>query len=95
MNNINNSSSKNNNNTDSNNLINNKAYLYELKIMDGYIKGEEVVRDRFKELVKNKDRQMQEIRDRNALLPGSDLPGFIPLRWVSQPIDADVGWLVS
>ena len=80
MNNINNSSSKNNNNTDSNNLINNKAYLYELKIMDGYIKGEEVVRDRFKELVKNKDRQMQEIRDRNALLPGSDLPGFIPLR---------------
>jgi transcriptional adapter 2-alpha len=23
---------------------------------------------------------MQEIRDRNALLPGSDLPGFIPLR---------------
>ena len=58
----------------------NNACLYELKIMDGYIKGEEVVRDRFKEPVRNKDKQMQEIRDRNALLPGSDLPGFIPLR---------------
>lgn len=58
----------------------NNACLYELKVMDGYVKGEEVVRDRFKELVRNKDRQMQEIRDRNALLPGSDLPGFIPLR---------------
>ena len=58
----------------------NNAFLYEMKIMDGYMKGEDVVRDRFKEPVRNKDKQMQEIRDRNALLPGSDLPGFIPLR---------------
>ena len=55
---------------------------YIMKVMEGHVRGEEVVRDRFKEVVRNKDRQMQEIRDRNSLLPGSDLPGFIPLRLV-------------
>ena len=61
---------------------NNGNKLYLTAVMDGYTRGESVVRDRFKETVKNKDRQMQEIRDKNALLPGSDLPGFIPLRYV-------------
>ena len=50
------------------------------KVMYGYTKGEEVYRDKQRETGKNKDRQMQEIREKNALLPGGDLPGFIPLR---------------
>jgi hypothetical protein len=55
--------------------------LMETKVMHGYRRGEEVIRDRLKETGKNKDRQMQEIREKNALLPGGDLPGFIPLRY--------------
>ena len=51
------------------------------KVMSGYSRGDEVSRDRLKETGKTKDRQMQEIRERNALLPGGDLPGFIPLRY--------------
>jgi hypothetical protein len=55
--------------------------LMETKVMYGYRRGEEVIRDRLKETGKNKDRQMQEIREKNSLLPGGDLPGFIPLRY--------------
>lgn len=50
------------------------------KVMYGYERGDEVIRDKLRETGKNKDRQMQEIREKNALLPGGDLPGFIPLR---------------
>lgn len=42
-----------------------------------YQKGEEVVRDRAKDVGKAND-----IRDRIALLPGGDLVGFMPLREV-------------
>ena len=52
------------------------------KVMYGYERGDEVIRDKLRETGKNKDRQMQEIREKNALLPGGDLPGFIPLRYV-------------
>ena len=57
------------------------AQLMQTKVMHGYKRGEEVSRDRLKETGKTKDRQMQEIREKNALLPGGDLPGFIPLRY--------------
>ena len=50
------------------------------KVMYGYERGDEVIRDKLRETGKNRDRQMQEIREKNALLPGGDLPGFIPLR---------------
>jgi hypothetical protein len=51
------------------------------KVMYGYQRGDEVMRDKLRETGKNRDRQMQEIREKNALLPGGDLPGFIPLRY--------------
>jgi len=44
----------------------------------GHECGEEIIRDKGKDTSKGKERQ--ELRERQALLPGADLPGFMPLR---------------
>jgi hypothetical protein len=42
--------------------------VYHTQVMNDYTRGEEVVRDKNKETVKNKEKQMQEIRDRYSKL---------------------------
>lgn len=58
--------------------------LNEVPLIAEYQRGEEVVRDKGKEATggprSKHDSKLQDIRDRLAQLPGSDLPGFIPLR---------------
>ena len=49
-----------------------------IPVTDGHIRGEEVVRDKGKEIGRSKDKQ--ELREKQAQLPGADLPGFMPLR---------------
>ena len=51
---------------------------YTGSLVDSFPKGEEAGRDKVKEGSRGKDRQ--EIQQRNAALPGGDLPGYLPLR---------------
>jgi hypothetical protein len=64
------------------------------KVMYGYERGDEVIRDKLRETGKNRDRQMQEIREKNALLPGGDLPGFIPLRYICSMYECVMKYLI-
>ena len=52
--------------------------LYRIPVNPGYQRGEEVKRDEGKEPGKPKDRN--EINNKIMLLPGSEIPGFMPLR---------------
>lgn len=47
----------------------------QIPLLSGYSLGDEVNREKPKELLKT-----AEIREKNMLLSGSDLPGFMPLR---------------
>ena len=49
-----------------------------IAVTDTHVRDELVIRDKGKETGKIKDKQ--ELRERQALLPGADLPGFMPLR---------------
>jgi hypothetical protein len=49
--------------------------FFETPVTDGYSRGEEVTRDKGTNAARK-----QEIKDKNATLPGSDLAGFLPLR---------------
>lgn len=52
--------------------------LFRVAVNPGYQRGEEVKRDEGKEPGKPKDRN--EINNKILLLPGSEIPGFMPLR---------------
>lgn len=61
------------------------AEVYETRVIDGYTRGEEVLREKTKDLrgaagTKETKSKENEIKERNAALPGGDLPGFMPLR---------------
>lgn len=59
------------------------ADLFRIPVTEGYVRGEPVRRDIGKENQKGSKAaalDKQELRDKHALLVGSDLPGYIPLR---------------
>jgi hypothetical protein len=67
--------------------------LYRTAVTHGYTRGEPVRRDEgFQGLgtAKSTNKDKQDLKDRLAQLPGSDLPGFTPLRG-----DFDVEYEVS